>query len=84
MLWNIWNSDKNEIVILLFSNEVTGKCICPPGLTGEYCENRCPHGRYGPECGLVCECGNNSTCDPTSGCCDCSPGYYGRHCDLGT
>lgn len=41
----------------------------------------CPSGRYGAACRLECSCLNNGTCEPTTGACRCSPGFYGQACE---
>lgn len=41
----------------------------------------CPPGRYGAACRLECSCHNNGTCEPTTGACHCSPGFYGPACE---
>lgn len=50
---------------------------------GESCDQMCPQGRFGPGCIHTCNCRNKATCDPISGCCGCSSGFYGQSCELG-
>jgi hypothetical protein len=68
----------------------TGQCACRAGTTGRTC-NVCKRGFYGlsasnPTGCLSCECNlfgtvNGSTsCDPTSGQCQCLPSNVGRTC----
>ncbi|XP_030380181.1 protein draper isoform X3 [Scaptodrosophila lebanonensis] len=50
-----------------------GRCIAP-----EKC--KCDHGYSGPACDIICRCLNNSSCDPDTGNCICSPGWTGEDC----
>ncbi|XP_017059613.1 protein draper isoform X5 [Drosophila ficusphila] len=50
-----------------------GRCVSP-----EKC--KCDHGYGGPACDIICRCLNNSSCDPDSGNCICSPGWTGVDC----
>ncbi|XP_039150123.1 protein draper isoform X3 [Drosophila simulans] len=62
------------------------KCKCDHGYGGPacdisvHCETNCRSGYYGENCDKVCRCLNNSSCDPDSGNCICSPGWTGADC----
>ncbi|CAB1336827.1 unnamed protein product, partial [Coregonus sp. 'balchen'] len=63
-------------------NHVSGECGCPPGFTGNGCEQICQPGTYGLNCNQVCQCsGTNQLCHPDTGLCYCAPGYH--ECDIG-
>ncbi|CAG2244700.1 unnamed protein product [Mytilus edulis] len=40
----------------------------------------CPSGTYGEQCSKECICANDADCDPVSGDCLCSVGWFGDHC----
>uniref|UniRef100_A0A3Q2SQ93 EGF-like and EMI domain containing 1 n=1 Tax=Fundulus heteroclitus TaxID=8078 RepID=A0A3Q2SQ93_FUNHE len=61
---------------------VTGKCLCPLGVKGQFCEDGCPAGYFGRHCRQKCRCPNNGPCHRLYGACLCSPGLYGRFCHL--
>jgi syndecan 4 len=54
-------------------NKTSGTCVCPPQLTGPYCNIS--------TCYPMCQ--NNGTCIKTgdSPYCTCKPGFGGRHCE---
>ncbi|CAC5396946.1 unnamed protein product [Mytilus coruscus] len=62
-----------------------GKC---QGYTGFNCSNACPSGKYGLSCSEECFCAHNAECDPVTGGCLCSAGWFGplctKECTLGT
>lgn len=62
---------------------MTGKCNCNLGWMGTACDVMCPQGRFGPGCIHTCTCQNKASCDPISGCCGCTSGFYGQNCELG-
>ena len=37
------------------------------GWRGIYCDTPCPAGRWGPECGLMCQCHNDGVCHHVTG-----------------
>ena len=39
------------------------------------CEDPCPNGKHGEECGSECRCQNGGTCDSSTGKCYCTPGW---------
>ena len=45
----------------------SGKCDCPPGWTGIYCDTPCPAGHYGQDCQEKCNCKNGATCNHITG-----------------
>ncbi|TRY67148.1 hypothetical protein TCAL_02952 [Tigriopus californicus] len=56
-------------------------CACLPGFSGKACNLvGCPNGNWGPDCSQPCNCENDGHCEPTSGLCQCLPGYEGLHC----
>lgn len=52
------------------------------GFAGEFCEKQCPPDRYGVDCSQLCDCQQNSKCNPFTGECECPPGYTGNHCEF--
>ena len=40
-------------------------------------------GRFGQDCGQMCECYNGAQCDPVTGQCRCSQGWLGPRCQRG-
>lgn len=44
----------------------------------------CSVGKYGPGCGLDCQCEHGGNCDPISGSCTCRQGWFGPTCQKGT
>ncbi|XP_011268508.1 uncharacterized protein LOC105258736 isoform X1 [Camponotus floridanus] len=63
------------------------KCQCDPGYHGDDCAHGCPPNTWGLYCMEVCNCNENSICDPINGACQCSPGLQGpqcqEHCAIG-
>ena len=45
----------------------SGKCDCPSGWTGIYCDTPCPVGTYGQDCQEKCTCENGAACDHITG-----------------
>lgn len=45
---------------------------------GAVCTERCPPGRFGPNCAKECLCHNGGHCDPEKGQCQCDAGYTGE------
>lgn len=43
----------------------------------------CPAGTYGVNCAEECVCGENAKCDPVTGDCLCSAGWFGDQCTKG-
>ncbi|KAM7382860.1 hypothetical protein PAMP_002558 [Pampus punctatissimus] len=50
-------------------NSVNGRCMCPPGFYGNFCEKVCPLGFYGVSCAEKCRCDDQCPCDPQTGSC---------------
>ena len=55
-IWNIFRCHASS-----------GKCDCPAGWTGIYCDTPCPAGTYGQDCQEKCSCENGATCNHISG-----------------
>lgn len=49
-------------------------------MTGVRCETKCEEGSYGENCSEICNCKNNSSCDPQTGTCACARGWEGPDC----
>ncbi|KAG1679191.1 Protein draper [Nymphon striatum] len=49
---------------------------------GRTCATPCPLQFYGEGCKERCTCHHGSACDPVTGKCTCSPGYYGEQCQF--
>ncbi|EPY81719.1 multiple epidermal growth factor-like domains protein 11 isoform 1 precursor [Camelus ferus] len=47
---------------------------------GRRCQEECPFGTFGFQCSQRCDCHNGGQCSPTSGACECEPGYKGPRC----
>lgn len=50
--------------------------------SGVKCESQCPDGKFGSNCDKTCDCKNNSSCDPDTGVCYCTPGWQGDNCNI--
>lgn len=44
------------------------------------CQEECPFGTFGFQCSQRCDCHNGGQCSPTTGACECEPGYKGPRC----
>ena len=44
------------------------------------CQEECPFGTFGFQCSQRCDCHNGGQCSPTTGACECDPGYKGPRC----
>ncbi|KAI3389266.1 hypothetical protein SNEBB_011152 [Seison nebaliae] len=62
-------------------DKVTGRCICPPGIYGEMCEDGCQKGFFGNKCEKKCNCPSGVRCDRLFGFCQCNLGTWGLQCD---
>ena len=74
---------------------VSGKCSCPSGWTGTYCDVPCPPGTFGENCQERSSCQEGQSEQERGDCvcvpgykgvlCEktCSPGSYGLHCQHG-
>lgn len=51
-----------------------------PALLSHRCQEECPLGTFGFQCSQLCDCHNGGQCSPTTGACECSPGYKGPRC----
>ncbi|KAK4314308.1 hypothetical protein Pmani_014459 [Petrolisthes manimaculis] len=59
----------------------TGECICPAGLTGSYCQSRCPDGYIGRDCNVqLVDVWITAVCLSHPLGCHCPPGYKGYKC----
>lgn len=47
-------------------------------LQGAVCTERCPEGRFGPNCAQECVCHNRGKCDTKTGQCQCAKGFTGN------
>ncbi|XP_011948077.1 PREDICTED: multiple epidermal growth factor-like domains protein 11 isoform X1 [Cercocebus atys] len=47
---------------------------------GDRCQEECPFGTFGFQCSQRCDCHNGGQCSPTTGACECEPGYKGPRC----
>ena len=54
-------------IIIYRCHTSSGKCDCPAGWTGIYCDTPCPIGTYGQDCQEKCSCENGATCNHVTG-----------------
>ncbi|CAH1789355.1 unnamed protein product [Owenia fusiformis] len=60
------------------------KSKCCPGWQEEgdgQCTKACPHGKYGSNCTLECDCSGNSLCHHVTGVCQCKAGWQEPYCN---
>lgn len=59
---------------------ILGTCICGPGYYGEYCNERCPFGKFGRNCAQDCDCDKTGTvaCNAETGECMCKHSWNGK------
>eukprot|EP00057_Strongylocentrotus_purpuratus_P008299 XP_011662773.1 PREDICTED: tyrosine-protein kinase receptor Tie-2-like [Strongylocentrotus purpuratus] len=70
-------------------DHVTGWCICPPGFTGEHCEQACGFNSFGVSCEFRCSssvdesvsCRGSQFCLPDPFGCTCNAGFKGLRCE---
>lgn len=65
-------------------NKVTETCDCPPGFTGDACENVCGENKFGRQCSGQCSptdigCKGVVLCVPDFDC-SCAAGFRGDYC----
>ncbi|XP_070191740.1 scavenger receptor class F member 1-like [Littorina saxatilis] len=84
---NSWSTRCTECTWQCLDNTVcrntTGDCAdCPPGKTGNRCDQACSPGRYGPSrCAETCGQCNGGPCDAVTGhCAQCQPGWQAPLC----
>lgn len=51
-----------------------------PVLLSRRCQEECPFGTFGFQCSQHCDCHNGGQCSPSTGACECEPGYKGPRC----
>ncbi|XP_041475123.1 receptor-type tyrosine-protein phosphatase kappa-like isoform X2 [Lytechinus variegatus] len=70
-------------------DDVRGRCICPPGFTGDQCQTACDQGKFGQGCLGSCEaigagrndCSGAVFCLPDPYGCSCAAGWMGLNCN---
>ncbi|XP_030851750.1 uncharacterized protein LOC105444456 [Strongylocentrotus purpuratus] len=70
-------------------DDVSGRCVCPPGFSGDHCQIACEAGKFGQGCSGSCttlesgrtDCSGAVFClsDPHG--CSCAAGWTGLQCD---
>ena len=58
---------KINVIFIYRCHTSSGKCDCPAGWTGIYCDTPCPIGTYGQDCQEKCTCENGATCNHVTG-----------------
>ncbi|XP_022092290.1 receptor-type tyrosine-protein phosphatase T-like [Acanthaster planci] len=67
-------------------DESTGRCLCAPGFTGDFCEILFGKNTFGQDCGIVCAGSNIDGCQGKLMClqdpfgCTCAAGFTGFDC----
>ncbi|XP_067010322.2 phosphatidylinositol phosphatase PTPRQ [Anabrus simplex] len=66
-------------------DEFLGVCACPPGFTGNFCDDACGENHFGQDCGGRCSnsqygCRGVMLCTPHSNC-SCASGFSGLSCN---
>ncbi|XP_063962745.1 receptor-type tyrosine-protein phosphatase delta-like isoform X1 [Lytechinus pictus] len=70
-------------------DDVSGRCVCPPGFTGDHCQTACDQGKFGQGCLGSCEaigsgrndCSGAVFCLPDPYGCSCAAGWMGLNCN---
>ncbi|XP_041476151.1 tyrosine-protein kinase receptor Tie-1-like [Lytechinus variegatus] len=70
-------------------DHVTGRCFCPPGFSGDHCEEACGFNRFGYSCDYRCtssvdesaSCRGVQFCLPDPFGCTCNAGFKGLRCE---
>eukprot|EP00057_Strongylocentrotus_purpuratus_P019792 XP_011674266.1 PREDICTED: tenascin-like [Strongylocentrotus purpuratus] len=72
-------------------DDVSGRCVCPPGFSGDHCQIACEAGKFGQGCSGSCtnlesgrtDCSEAMFCLPDPYGCSCAAGWTGLQCDQG-
>ncbi|XP_071510458.1 receptor-type tyrosine-protein phosphatase T-like [Diadema antillarum] len=72
-------------------DDISGRCVCPPGFMGDHCETACQYGFLGKNCAVSCghidssnnDCQGLLFCLPDPYGCSCAAGWSGLNCMTG-